>query len=403
MLPYIPYASKDRPLQDLVCGLVRRQSAEIVHDPYANSFNPNATGAGHQDDIRRPPMTPEVFEGKWELDSLAAALKLAFHYYNATQDHACFLEDDLWADAVKAIVSTITEQQQPTAPPDSAPYRFLRQTSTPTDTQMLGGVGNIGRHTGMCKSAFRPSDDATLFPFFIPANAMAVVELRHTQQLLLALAEHASVQADAQRLQRFQSLAATAASLADEMDAGIQQFGIVPVPAFSRSALPASTAADATIFAYEVDGYGGQTLMDDANVPSLLSLPYLGYTSRNDTRYLTTRALLLSAGNPYFFNGSAGAGIGGPHVGIDYVWPMSIVIRAMTSSDDDEIRLCLQMLKDSSAGTGWLHESFNRNSVTDFTRPWFAWVNGLFGSLILQLADERPYLIFKQQGEGEEQ
>ena len=398
VLPYVPYAEQDKPLQNLVCGLVRRQCAYILIDPYANSFNFNASGAGHQGDTRHPRMTPIVFEGKFELDSLAAVLKLAYAYYNYTGDSTCFLEDDLWLAAVEVIYETITAQQETTLPADGgAPYFFQRETNTPTDTLMLSGVGNIGRRTGMCKSSFRPSDDSTLFPFSVPGNAMAVVELRHAGKLVEVLVDLDSVQRDPVRLQRVVKLGERLSDLANELDAGIQSFGIVPIPSRSPSVLGFSLpAAVANMYAYEVDGYGGQTVMDDANVPSLLSLPYLGYTSRSDPLYLATRRVLLSSNNPYYFNGTAGSGIGGPHVGLNYIWPMSLIIQAMTSNDDSEIRSCLEILKASSAGTGWLHESFNKNDVTRFTRPWFAWVNGLFGSLILQLAEERPYLIFKQ-------
>ena len=395
VLPYIAYAADDGALKDLVCGLIKRQSRDIVHDPYANSFNRDNAGGGHQDDDRRPSMTPLVFEGKYELDSLAAALKLAWHYYNATHDTTCLTEDNVWLDAVTAILATITTQQQSTLPPSQAPYYFKRITDAPTDSLMLGGVGNVGRYTGMVKSAFRPSDDSTLFPFFIPANAMAVVELRHVSQLLTALTERVTVE---QQRVVMTELANNASMLADTIDAAIQRYGVIQPPQWMKDELAVTLGAPApsSIYAYEVDGYGGQTIMDDANIPSLLALPYLGYTSRSDPLYLATRAVLLSANNPYFFNGTASTGIGGPHIGLDFIWPMSLIARALTSDSDDEIVYCLQTLKASSAGTGWLHESFNKDNVTDYTRPWFAWVNGLYGQLILQLAVERPHLIFKQ-------
>ena len=401
MLPYVPYAVQDQALQDLVCGLVRRQLAYVETDPYANSFNFNDSGAGHQDDVRRPRMKPFIFEGKFELDSLAAVFKLAYAYFNYTKDGSCFLEDDLWLAACEVVYETITAQQQPTLPADDgAPYVFQRETNAPTDSLMLGGVGNIGRRTGMCKSAFRPSDDSTLFPFSIPANAMAVVELRHAGELIEIMASGDGVQQqrrDPVRQKRAMELGERFGDLAKELDAGIRSFGIVAIPASSQAVLGSSRPSAVTnMYAYEVDGYGGQTLMDDANVPSLLSLPYLGYLSRSDPLYLATRRVVLSSNNPYYFAGTAGSGIGGPHVGLNYIWPMSIIMQAMTSNDDDEIRSCLETLKASSAGTGWLHESFQKDNAKHFTRPWFAWTNGLFGSLILQLAEERPYLIFKK-------
>jgi meiotically up-regulated gene 157 (Mug157) protein len=126
-------------------------------------------------------------------------------------------------------------------------------------------------------------------------------------------------------------------------------------------------------------------MMDDANVPSLLAMSYLGDVSANDPIYRNTRRFVLSEDNPYFFRGRAGEGIGGPHVGYDMVWPMSIMMRAFTSTDDDEIRQCLQMLVDTDAGTGFIHESFHKDDATRYTRSWFAWQNTLFGELILKL------------------
>ncbi|MGN1236074.1 MAG: glycoside hydrolase family 125 protein, partial [Bacteroidaceae bacterium] len=141
------------------------------------------------------------------------------------------------------------------------------------------------------------------------------------------------------------------------------------------------------IYAYEVDGFGNHLLMDDANVPSLLSLPYLGEVDVNDTIYQNTRRFVLSDDNPYFFRGRAGFGVGGPHIGYDYVWPMSIIMRAFTSRDDAEIRQCLQMLLDTDGGKGFMHESFHKDNADKFTRSWFAWANTLFGELVITLID----------------
>ena len=135
--------------------------------------------------------------------------------------------------------------------------------------------------------------------------------------------------------------------------------------------------------------------MDDANIPSLLSLPFLGYMGRSEEIYLQTRDFVWSKNNPFYFSGTQGDGIGGPHVGPDFAWPMSLIMRAMTSNSDDEVKSCLDLLVKSSAGTGFLHESFNVNDVKDYTRSWFAWVNGLFGELVIQLVNERPQLIIQ--------
>ena len=165
-------------------------------------------------------------------------------------------------------------------------------------------------------------------------------------------------------------------SLADEVAAAVEKYGIVNHPEYGK------------VYAFEVDGFYNHVFMDDANVPSLLALPYLGCVDMDDPVYLNTRKLVLSNANPYFFQGKAGEGIGGPHIGYDMVWPMSIMMKAFTSRDDAEIKTCIKMLMDTDAGTGFMHESFHKDDATNFTRPWFAWQNTLFGELILKLVNE---------------
>ena len=170
--------------------------------------------------------------------------------------------------------------------------------------------------------------------------------------------------------------AAECKALADEVEAALKQYATYNHPEFGE------------IYAFEVDGFGNHMLMDDANAPSLLSLPYLSDVDVNDPVYQNTRRFVWSESNPYFFKGSAGEGIGGPHIGYDMVWPMSIMMKAFTSTDDAEIADCLRMLLATDAGTVFIHESFNKNDAADFTRPWFAWQNTLFGELIVKLYNE---------------
>lgn len=221
---------------------------------------------------------------------------------------------------------------------------------------------------------FRPSDDATTLPFLIPANAMAAVELENIAKILAIPGKPFTDVATAME----------ARELAAEIRAAIQKYAVVQNNILQQS-----------LFAYEIDGAGGTLFMDDANIPSVLSLPYLGFLEKDDKIYQNTRKFLLSERNPFFFAGTAGEGIGGPHVGEYYIWPMSILMRALTSNSDDEIMSCLETLKATHAGTYFMHESFNMNNASDFTRPWFAWANSLFGELLLTLARERPHLIFK--------
>jgi len=228
-------------------------------------------------------------------------------------------------------------------------------------------------------SAFRPSDDSTVLLFLIPSNFMAVTSLRKAAEIITSTSTHAA-KSDAQSLEN--PLAVECRALADEVEAALRNYAVYEHPKYGP------------IYAYEVDGFGNQLLMDDANVPSLLAMPYLGDVPLDDPVYQNTRRFLWSEDNPYFFRGSAGEGIGGPHVGYDMVWPMSIMMRAFTSTDDNEIRQCLQMLVNTDAGTGFIHESFNKNDATNYSRPWFAWQNTLFGELILKLlADGKQELL----------
>jgi meiotically up-regulated gene 157 (Mug157) protein len=234
------------------------------------------------------------------------------------------------------------------------PYSFQRNARNPTDS-LVNGIGNPVKPVGLIASCFRPSDDACIFPFLVPSNLFAVTSLRQLADM-------------ANTILHDPAMANQAGALADEVENALRQHAIATTPA-------------GTIWAYEVDGFGGQVLMDDANVPSLLSLPYLD-SSPDSALYARTRSFVWSVQNPWFFRGSAGEGIGGPHIGPDFIWPMSQIVYALTSNSPQEVTRAIQMLKASSAGTGFMHESYNRNDVKKFTRAWFAWANTLFGELI---------------------
>ena len=180
-----------------------------------------------------------------------------------------------------------------------------------------------------------------------------------------------------------QSFANECIALAEEVDAAIKKHGIVDHRVCGK------------VYAFEVDGFGNALCMDDANIPSLLSIPYLGYCSLDDPTYLKTRSLIWSDNNPYFFKGKAGEGIGGPHVGLDYIWPMSIIMKGLTSNNPEEIQTCLKQLRDTDGDTGFMHEGFHSDDASNFTRSWFAWVNTLFGELILKTSQEHPHILAK--------
>ena len=354
--PYVQLCKEDPALQKMIAGVIRRQLKLINIDPYANAFNVAPTGAHNKTDF--PQADPMVFERKWEIDSHCYPLRLAHHYWKTTGDTSVF--DGEWTSAMRNIVKTLREQQMKEGPGD---YTFLRTTDRQLDTRCHVGRGNPVKPVGLIVSAFRPSDDATTFGFLVPSNFMAVTSLRKAAEILTAV--------NGER-----ELAAECTALADEVAGALQQYAVVEHPEFGK------------IYAFEVDGFGSTQLMDDANVPSLLAMPYLGDVERTDPIYENTRRFVWSTENPYFWRGAAGEGIGGPHIGVEMIWPMSIMMRAFTATDDEEIRDCICQLITTDAGTGFMHESFSRHDAANFTRAWFAWQNTLFGELILKLVNE---------------
>jgi meiotically up-regulated gene 157 (Mug157) protein len=353
--PYLPLCKQDEPLRLLIAGVINRQTRCILLDPYANSFTHGAEASEWASDITR--MKPYTHERKWEIDSLCYPVRLAYHYWKTTGDASVF--DAAWKQAMHLVLQTFREQQRKNG---LGPYRFMRKTERQLDTVCNDGYGHPLNPVGLIASMFRPSDDATTFGFLVPSNLFAIVSLRQIAEI-------------AQRVSLDAPLAASCHELADEVQAAARQHAIVTHPKHGK------------VYAYEVDGFGNTYFTDDANVPSLLSLPYLGATAIDDPVYRNTRQLVWSTDNPYFFRGQAAEGIGGPHIGYDMIWPMSIIMRALTSTDREEIARCIQTLRDTDGNTGFMHESFHKNDPSKFTRRWFAWANTLFGELIVKHAN----------------
>jgi len=359
--PYLPLAKEDRKLRTLIEGVVRRQTRCILIDPYANAFNFGPTGSQWAKDLTR--MKPELHERKWEIDSLCYPVRLAHGYWKQTGDASCF--DAGWRKAVALIVQTFRDQQRMR---DHGPYRFQRVTAVPGDSLPQNGYGNPTRPCGLIHSGFRPSDDACIFPFLIPSNLFAVTALDQLREI------HTTELHDA-------AAARDCADLGSEVRNALAKYATAVKPNYGE------------VYAYEVDGFGNQLFQDDANVPSLLSLPYLGCVKPDDPLYLRSRKFVLSDQNPYFYRGEAAAGLGGPHSGLNMIWPLGIITRALTSRDEKEIAGCLATLKATHAGTGFMHESFSKDDAAKFTRAWFAWANTLFGELILQVQERHPRLL----------
>ncbi len=361
--PYLPYVNQDPLLQRLLAGVIHRQTKCILLDPYANAFyKDNRTSEWRTDHTE---MKPFVHERKWEVDSLCYTIRLAFAYYKTTGDKTPFNKE--WLQAVGLILQTFREQQRKK---DSGPYHFQRSASGATDTLCCNGFGKPVNPIGLICSAFRPSDDSTNYLFLIPSNYFALVSLQQLHELMMSLYPGHIY------LSEIESLRA-------EIQNALAAHGVVEHPGFGK------------IIPYEIDGFGHSNLMDDANVPSLLSLPYLNAVQADDVLYQNTRKFVLSKSNPYFFKGKSGEGIGGPHVGKDMIWPLGIIMRALTSTDEEEIVRCLQMLVSTHAGTGFMHESFHADNPKHFTRKWFAWANTLFGELILKIYKEHPALLMR--------
>lgn len=359
--PYLLLAHKDDKLQSMLAGVINRQTRCILLDSYANAFYREQVIGEWQNDLTE--MMPGVHERKWEIDSLCYPIRLAYNFWKLTGDTSCY--DESWRNATQSILKVLKDQQRKE---NNGKYRFGRKTHWSTDTVPGNGFGNPINLVGLIVSIFRPSDDATIFPYLIPSNFFAVVSLKQLAEM------H-------QKLWNDEDFAYTCLTLASEVENAIASFSISEHLSFGK------------IYAYEVDGFGNKLFMDDANIPSLLSLPYLDCLKYEDPVYQNTRKFLFSNNNPYFFKGTAAAGIGSPHTLSNRIWPMSIIMRALTSANDDEIIECLHYLKSTHANTGFMHESFHKDNPDEFTRKWFGWANSLFAELIIKIYDEKPELL----------
>ena len=353
--PYMPCATQDATVQRLIAGLIRRQAMYIALDPYANAFNREPNGQGHKGD--KPTSSPWVWERKFELDSLCYPVWLCYNYWKTTHDATIF--DSSVYTMLKKIVEVMKIEQHHN---ERSTYTFERPDPfLPSDNMPCAGKGTPTTYTGMIWSAFRPSDDACTYGYLIPANMFAVVILGYIAEI-------------AWTMYKDEELAKQAHVLCQEIEAGIQTYGIVEHLRYGR------------IYAYETDGYGHYNLMDDANVPSLLSIPYIGYRSASDTIYQNTRLFVLSPDNPYYFKGTYAHGVGSPHTPQGYIWPIALIMRGLTSQDIHEQAEILSTLVATTGGTGYMHESFHADDPHIFTRSWFAWANSLFAEFVQRYA-----------------
>ena len=361
--PYLPLTRRDPRLARLIQGVIHRQAKCILLDPYANAFlaDPNGHTEWSSDYTE---MKPGIHERKWEVDSLCYPIRLAFGYWKTTGDTSPF--DAEWESAMGTIIQTFRDQQRKDG---FGSYGFKRGGARPAPGSPEL-YGSPVKPIGLIASRFRPSDDETTFQFLIPSNFFAVTSLRQMAILLTKARPNPAMAADA-------------TALADEVERALRLHATQQHPTLGK------------VYSYEIDGLGNASLMDDANVPSLLSMPYLGACSVRDPIYQNTRRLVWSRANPWFFEGKY-SGIGGPHIGRDMIWPMSLIMFGLTSTSVPEVASNLRALKATHGGTGFMHESFHKNNPRRFTRSWFAWANTLFGEFVLQTAQRAPQVLAAQ-------
>lgn len=384
---YQKFIKDDPKLGKLIKGTIIQQAKYIRIAPYCNAFQPPKKSKVSRkpssiDNVTPTPPWDDVFECKWELDSLASFLTLSNEYIFNSNDYSLFNDND-FIDALKTIVKILRRESSPTFDENGRVlpfyYSFRRETNIGSETLSLSGTGNpVNFETGLIRSAFRPSDDACIFQFLIPSNIQMMIELKKIIPLLKKYNDPLIMD---------ENLSSVFHKFVIDINQGIENHAIVDHKIYGK------------VYAYEVDGYGGANFMDDANIPSLLSLPDLGYGNMHDEIYQNTRSMILSKiGNPYYLKGKYLQGIGGPHVGLFHAWPMSLLIQIRTTDDDDEILKLLDMIKTTTGGLGLMHEGVNVNSLNGmtFTRPWFSWCNSEFGKTILDLANRKPWLIFDE-------
>ena len=360
--PYLSFIKKDKELQQLIAGVINRQTACILLDPYANAFYDDpAKVSPWKNDLTD--MKPGVHERRWEIDSVCYPIRLAHQYWKLTGDTTPF--DAQWKQAILLTLQTFKDQQRKNG---NGPYHYQRKDSFHPEGSPANPYGPPMKPVGLICSAFRPSDDVTKYSFHIPSNFFAVASMRKAAKMI------SSITGDKTVANEFYALA-------NEVEKALKTYAVYEHKDYGK------------IYAYEINGLGDYNIMDDANIPSLLSLPYLDAMPNTDPVYQNTRRAMLSSANPYFCKGTVGEGIGGPHAGKDMIWPLGVITRGMTSRDDREIKQCIELLKKSNAGTGFIHEAFNKDDPSKFTRSWFAWANTLFGEFIWKTYVNKPGLL----------
>lgn len=347
VMQYLFFADRCADVRDYIKGLLKKQFRFITVDPYANAFNRTANGHGHVTDLAK--QSPRVWERKFELDSLCYPLFLLIKYYAATGDRECFTED--FFKAFDYIADTFRTEQRHLR--ESTYYHFIVGAAP----NRSAGRGGPYKECGLVWSGYRPSDDKCEYGFYIPGNMFIVSVMEKLAPIFLSCGD--------------EKRAEVCLSLAKKVQSSLQEFAVTEFEGKK-------------IYALETDGLGHYNIMDDANIPNLLSMPYYEYPYIDKEIYKNTRDYILSSKNPYYYEGKCITGVGSPHTPKNYVWPLSVIIRALTSDDKKEVKECVDMLVSSTGGTGYMHEGILKDDDSVYTRPWFAWANSLFAYLILE-------------------
>ena len=351
--PFLLFAKEEPEILKMVTGLIRKQAECILTDAYANAFNESANGNGFQDD--RTEMKPELWERKYEIDSLCYPLQFSYLFWKNTGRTDQF-DEVFWEGVDKILTVFETEMNHE----EKSPYSFIRKNCSYTDTLSRDGKGaQVKSGIGLIWSGFRPSDDSCRYGYLIPSNMFAVVVLNYLKEI-------------ADFVGGKEEIAKKAEEMAKTVKQAIETYGTTHIWGLGD------------VYAYEVDGFGQYNLMDDANVPSLLAMSYLGYEPESQEVADNTRKLILSEANPFYYAGTKLSGIGSPHTPVRYVWHISKAIEGLTAPTKEEKHQMIHELMATDGGTGLMHEGVFVDDPTVYTREWFSWANAMFCELVMQ-------------------
>ena len=329
-LPYIRIPKECTHVRSLAKGLLNTQAELIMTDPYTNAFkkfeNPSVQRHFYLNDktttlILGVPVdlcrlkeyaTKAIWERKFEIDSLASFLRLAYEYQlkYASLDFVNLR----FVQALRRVMGVVDEQTKDLRYEKDNKRKFYTFYREPRE--LAGGEIKPAFETGMIKTGFRPSDDPNDHAYNIPGNAMMSTYLELVAADVLDKVPTASVfRREAAILSRRMK------DTGRRIKAAIYKYGV-------------AEKNGKKIFAYEVSGNGDTVIFDDANLPSLVSLAYLRFIALDDPIYRNTREFVLSKDNPYFYESASYKGVGSSHTAPRNIWPLALITQILTSTSD---------------------------------------------------------------------